>query len=108
MNLPHFIARRIAFSKSRSFTKVIVRIAIAAIAAAALYGCSPSIWNAGDLAEWVRGEAIEQGCKPGTIVLEEWYTQTASGNVWRGTCETVDKPSQSFGVNVDDVWTPSG
>ena len=32
MNLPHFIARRIAFSKSRSFTKVIVRIAIAAIA----------------------------------------------------------------------------
>lgn len=32
MNLSHFIARRIAFSKSRTFTKVIVRIAIAAIA----------------------------------------------------------------------------
>lgn len=32
MNLSHFIARRIAFSKSKSFTKVIVRIAIAAIA----------------------------------------------------------------------------
>lgn len=32
MNLAHFIARRIAFSKSKSFTKVIVRIAIAAIA----------------------------------------------------------------------------
>jgi lipoprotein-releasing system permease protein len=32
MNLPHFVAKRIAFSKSRSFTKVIVRIAIAAIA----------------------------------------------------------------------------
>ncbi len=32
MNLPNFIASRIAFSKSRSFTKVIVRIAIAAIA----------------------------------------------------------------------------
>lgn len=32
MNLPHFIARRIAFSRSKSFTKVIVRIAIAAIA----------------------------------------------------------------------------
>ncbi len=32
MNLSHFIARRIAFSKSKTFTKVIVRIAIAAIA----------------------------------------------------------------------------
>lgn len=32
MNLSHFVARRIAFSKSKSFTKVIVRIAIAAIA----------------------------------------------------------------------------
>jgi len=32
MNLPHFIAKRIAFSRSKSFTKVIVRIAIAAIA----------------------------------------------------------------------------
>ncbi|MDF1698911.1 MAG: FtsX-like permease family protein [Saprospiraceae bacterium] len=32
MNLPHFVARRIAFSRSKSFTKVIVRIAIAAIA----------------------------------------------------------------------------
>ena len=32
MNLSHFIARRIAFSKYKSFTKVIVRIAIAAIA----------------------------------------------------------------------------
>jgi lipoprotein-releasing system permease protein len=32
MNLSHFIAKRIAFSKSQSFTKVIVRIAIAAIA----------------------------------------------------------------------------
>ncbi|MFT6333607.1 MAG: lipoprotein-releasing system permease protein [Saprospiraceae bacterium] len=32
MNLPHFVAKRIAFSRSRSFTKVIVRIAIAAIA----------------------------------------------------------------------------
>lgn len=32
MNLSHFIASRIAFSKSKSFTKVIVRIAIAAIA----------------------------------------------------------------------------
>jgi len=32
MNLSNFIARRIAFSRSKSFTKVIVRIAIAAIA----------------------------------------------------------------------------
>jgi len=32
MNFPHFIARRIAFSNSKSFTKVIIRIAIAAVA----------------------------------------------------------------------------
>jgi len=32
MNLSNFFARRIAFSRSKSFTKVIVRIAIAAIA----------------------------------------------------------------------------
>ncbi len=32
MNIEHFIAKRIAFSSNKSFTKVIVRIAIAAIA----------------------------------------------------------------------------
>jgi len=32
MNFPHFLARRIAFSNSKSFTKVIIRIAIAAVA----------------------------------------------------------------------------
>ncbi|HRO73340.1 MAG TPA: ABC transporter permease, partial [Saprospiraceae bacterium] len=32
MNIEHFIAKRIAFSDNKSFTKVIVRIAIAAIA----------------------------------------------------------------------------
>ncbi len=32
MNFPHFIAKRIAFTNSRSFTKVIIRIAIAAVA----------------------------------------------------------------------------
>lgn len=32
MNIEHFIAKRIAFTDSKTFTKVIVRIAIAAIA----------------------------------------------------------------------------
>jgi lipoprotein-releasing system permease protein len=32
MNIEHFIAQRIAFSKQKSFTKIIIRIAIAAIA----------------------------------------------------------------------------
>ena len=32
MNFSHFLARRIAFSNSKSFTKVIIRIAIAAVA----------------------------------------------------------------------------
>lgn len=32
MNFPHFLAKRIAFSKDRSFTRVIIRIAMATIA----------------------------------------------------------------------------
>ena len=69
-------------------------------------GCS-SIWNAGDLAVWVKDQAEEQGCVRETISLEEWYVPTDEGNVWRGTCRDAQDASKSFGINVDSVWTPS-
>lgn len=48
-------------------------------------GCT-SIRNAGDLAVWVREQAVAQGCRRESIVLDAWYTATTEGNVWRGTC----------------------
>ena len=75
--------------------------------ALALSGCASSIWNAGDLAQWVRDQAAQEGCQRETIVLEEWYKETDEGNVWRGTCKGADGAEQSFGINVDSVWKPS-
>lgn len=69
-------------------------------------GCS-DIWNAGDLAVWVQDRAVEQGCRRETIQLEEWYTETTEGNIWRGTCQNAQGNTKSFGINVDPVWTPS-
>ena len=77
--------------------------------AAALWvsgGCG-GIWNAGDLALWVRDRAVEEGCRRDTIELEEWYTETSGGNVWRGTCRDDQGNEKSFEINVDRVWTPS-
>lgn len=71
-----------------------------------LSGCS-SIWNAGDLAVWVRDQATDRGCQRETIALEDWYTETAQGNVWRGTCSDAEGSPTSFGINVDSVWKPS-
>jgi hypothetical protein len=69
-------------------------------------GCT-SIWNASDLAVWVKERAVEQGCRRDTIELEEWYTETSEGNVWRGTCRDSLGNSKSFGINIDQVWKPS-
>lgn len=69
-------------------------------------GCA-TIWNASDLAVWVRNRAVEQGCQRGTVVLDEWYTRTAEGNVWRGTCRDEGGHAKPFGIPVDSVWTPS-
>lgn len=69
-------------------------------------GCT-SIWNASDLAVWVRDRAVDQGCQRETITLDEWYVQTAEGNVWRGACRDARGNSESFGINVDAVWTPA-
>ena len=75
--------------------------------ALALSGCASSIWNAGDLVRWVKDQAVEEGCQPGTIALEQWYTETDEGNVWRGTCKGADGKKRNFGINVDSVWKPS-
>lgn len=72
-----------------------------------LSGCASSIWNAGDLAQWVRDQAVKQGCARETIVLEEWYTETEEGNVWHGTCSDSKGQERTFGINVDSVWKPS-
>ena len=72
-----------------------------------LSGCA-SIWNAGDLAVWVKDRAVAQGCQRETIVLDDWYEQTAEGNVWRGTCRDIAGNPKAFGINVDAVWIPSG
>ena len=76
------------------------------IGALTLAGCS-NIWNAGDLAVWVKDRATEQGCVRETINLEEWYVSTDEGNVWRGNCRNAQGAPKSFGINVDSVWTPS-
>jgi hypothetical protein len=79
-----------------------------AVLGLALAACTGSgIWNAGDLAVWVKDRAVEQGCQRDSIQLEEWYTETAEGNVWRGPCRDAQGNPQSFGVDVDPVWTPS-
>ena len=72
-----------------------------------LSGCA-SIWNASDLAVWVKDRAVAQGCQRETIELDDWYELTAEGNVWRGTCRDIGGNPKTFGINVDAVWTPSG
>mgnify|MGYP001546943240 FL=1 len=74
---------------------------------ALLVSACASIWNAGDLADWVRDRAVEQGCKRESIELDDWYSETPEGNVWRGTCRDVQGTAMPFGINVDAVWTPS-
>jgi hypothetical protein len=71
-----------------------------------MLGC-PRIWNAGDLAAWVRDRAVEQGCQRETIELEDWYTLTADGNIWYATCQDEKDNLKSVGINVDPEWTPS-
>jgi hypothetical protein len=71
-----------------------------------LSGCS-DIWNASDVAVCVQDRAVAQGCQPETIALEDWYSETTEGNVWRGTCRDTRGHRKSFAINVDPVWTPS-
>ena len=72
--------------------------------------CSPrdKIWNAGDLIEWVRSEAVKQGYQPDSIELEEWYREEGDQLIWygRGIREGSNQESE-FSIRVDEVWTPS-
>ena len=71
-------------------------------------GCEKKIWNAGDLAEWVRNQAVEQGCKRESIELAEWYASDAGRNDWHGSCLKGDNQERTnFSINVDSVWKPS-
>lgn len=91
----------------RYFSSIKLKLAtLAVISALFMFGCV-NIWNAGDLAVWVKDRAVEQGCRRGTIELEEWYTETDEGNFWRGTCQDAKGGTKSFEINVDPVWTPS-
>ena len=83
------------------------RLLIVTVLAMAVLSACNQIWNAGDLAEWVREQAVDQGCDPTTIKLNEWYDATDEGNVWSGTCvNATSGESMTFGINVDSVWTP--
>jgi len=82
--------------------------ALLAVGATLFGACGGSIWNAGDLAAWVRERAIEEGCEPGSIELEEWYRAEPAGNVWHGRCRSRETGAeQTFAIGVDAVWKPS-
>ena len=95
--------------KFRSFMYAATRVAIVTfLPIAAGSGCEKKIWNAGDLAEWVRNQAVKQGCQPGSIELAEWYTSEAGRNDWKGSCVKGEGEERiNFSINVDPVWTPS-
>jgi hypothetical protein len=83
-----------------------VKKSLLAATALLLAGCA-QIWNAGDLAAWVRDRAVKEDCVRDTIELQEWYTATPEGNVWRGACKDATGMGKTFGINVDRVWRPS-
>jgi hypothetical protein len=88
-------------------TSTLIRLACLAGATLAVSGCA-QIWNAGDLIEWVKDQAVKQGCSRDSIELEDWYRTEASGNVWHGTCRHRDDGRDlSFAIDVDPVWKPS-
>lgn len=88
--------------------KIELSVLAAVLVAFLAGGCSNDIWNAGDLAEWVRDRAVEQGCERESIELDDWYTTEAGKNNWHGSCTNRDGAERMrFAINVDSVWTPS-
>jgi hypothetical protein len=45
-----------------------------------LLACA-DVWNASDLALWVREQAVAEGCERETVELDDWYTLEARHNV---------------------------
>ncbi len=69
---------------------------------------SSSIWNAGDLAKWVRKEAVGKGCEVDSIDLDTWYVAEGGKNIWKGRCKNAKSGEvMELSINVDKVWTPS-
>lgn len=90
------------------FRQVSVSIPAMAVAALLVAGCSNDIWNAGDLAVWVRDRPVEQGCERSSIELEDWYRDEGGKNIWHGNCLDRDNRERvDFAIDVDPVWTPS-
>jgi hypothetical protein len=76
--------------------------------AGVLGACTNGIWNAGDLAEWVRDRAVDEGCERQSIELKEWYDRDARGNTWHGSCVSAKtRERMAFAIDVDPVWKPS-
>jgi hypothetical protein len=98
----HHQTRRFRYTNPTALAGKFLYIGVALV----MFGCS-NIWNAGDLAAWVTDQAVEQGCQRETIELEEWYTETTEGNVWRGTCRDTRDNTKTFGIHVDRVWKSS-
>lgn len=72
-----------------------------------LMSCSQSsaIWDGGELREWVKVQAAEQGRDRSTIQLENWYRSESGGNVWHGTCtDSETGKTRKFAIPVDSVW----
>jgi hypothetical protein len=88
----------------------ILLLSVAMLAFALCPSCArSSIWNAGDLAEWVKNQAVQQGCERESIKLEEWYRNEDGRNVWHGTCrDPKTGKTRSFAIPVDSVWKQSG
>ena len=71
-------------------------------------GCGPSIWNASDLAVWVRNEAVKKGCDPATVRIADWYVNRGGENVWPVECvHRESREPMKLDIGVDKVWKPS-
>ena len=73
-----------------------------------MIGACTQIWNAGDLIEWVKDQAVKQGCSRDSVELEDWYRTEPSGNLWHGICKHRDDGRDlRFAIDLDSVWKPS-
>jgi hypothetical protein len=90
------------------FNQASVLISAMAVVVLLAAGCSNDIWNAGDLAEWVRDRAVEKGCERSSSELEDCYLDEGGKNIWHGSSLDRDnRERMDFEIDVDPVWKPS-